>query len=91
MKIAIRNKETYVWLLLAALTFLSWWLVEGMSPSVDIEIEHVSIALLLLAFFKIRLVIMYFMEIGRSPIPLKLTFEIWLVAVCAMIIGMYLA
>ena len=44
---------------------------------------------MVLAFFKVRLVILYFMEIRTAPIPIRLAFEGWVAVVCVAIIAIY--
>ncbi|WP_404810245.1 cytochrome C oxidase subunit IV family protein [Zhongshania marina] len=73
-------------------TAASWLL--GASPvdlSSGITITGTTtIILILIAFFKVRLVIMHFMEIRTAPLPLKLLCEAWLFATPGVIIGIYL-
>ena len=45
--------------------------------------------LLILAFFKVRLVILYFMEIRIAPGPIRLVFGAWVIGVCASLIAIY--
>lgn len=89
MKTLIHTPVTYVWLILAVLTALSWVLADGIAPDPNAAHQWVTVALMILAFFKVRLVIMHFMEIATAPIPLRLVFEAWVVVVCAGILGLY--
>ena len=82
MQEIIRLRETQVWLLLAALTGLSWWLAAGDDVT--------AIGLILLAFFKTRLVLLHFMELRTAPMPLRAMFEAWVMVICAIVIGLYL-
>lgn len=86
----INTKVTYIWLLLAALTGISWLLADGYQPSNASQQLYVSCALLLLAFFKIRLVVMYFMEVIDAPWGLRGLFEAWVILVCSIMIFLYL-
>jgi Prokaryotic Cytochrome C oxidase subunit IV len=84
-----KSKETVVWMVLAGLTMVSW--IVGNKYGV-IEVEHykyMSGAMFVLAFFKIRLVIMHFMEIAHAPIPLKAIFEIWCGLFCVLLIVIF--
>jgi hypothetical protein len=80
----INHAVTRVWLLLAGLTGVSWWL------GAALDLRYATVTLLILAFFKVRLVIMYFMEVRAAPIALRLIFETWVVVVCAAVITIYL-
>jgi Prokaryotic Cytochrome C oxidase subunit IV len=65
-----------IWLLLVVLTLCSWGAFElgasrpGMSPALT------SAGLLLLAFFKLRLVLLHFMEAATAPVVLRVGLEI---------------
>lgn len=86
----LNNRVTYVWFFLATLTLLSWWLADGVEPSTLNGVKYLALGLLALAFFKIRLVIMYFMEIMNAPWPLRGLFEAWVVVVFAAMCFLYL-
>ena len=78
-----------VWLLLVMLTAISWYLSIDMTATNDGAHQVTSSVLLVLALFKVRLVIMHFMEIATAPVALRLLFDVWVVAVCSLLIGMY--
>ena len=86
----INSRVSYVWLFLAALTGATWLLGDGYNPERLDLFKVVTICLLILAFFKIRLVIIHFMEIGSAPMPLRLIFDAWVILVCVLLILMYL-
>lgn len=67
------SRETAVWLLLMALTFTSWAL--GSHAGVVNDRTWGVVMLLALAFFKVRLVIRYFMETRHAPPELKWSCE----------------
>jgi hypothetical protein len=46
---------------------------------------------LALAGWKVRLVLLDFMELRHAPWPLRIAFELWSVGVPALILGFYLA
>lgn len=48
-----------------------------------------TIAALVLAFFKVRLVIMYFMEVRADPLAFRMIFETWLLLLCGVLSWMY--
>jgi len=86
----LKNAVTRVWLLLAGLTGVSWWLGAGETIGTARSVELTTVGLLLLAFFKVRLVILYFMEIRTAPWILRCIFETWVVVVCLAVITIYL-
>jgi len=78
---------TTVWLALSVATGISWWLgtESSMTPR-----QLATVGLTLIAMIKVRLVILYFMEVRTAPLPLRLICETWVIAVGAVIIGFYL-
>jgi len=81
---------TYLWILLAGLTLLSWILADSFIPGADSDSQWPIIILILIAFFKVRVVVMHFMEVATAPIPLRATFEIWILTLCSAILLLYL-
>jgi hypothetical protein len=82
---------TYAWIILSAITVVSWWLSPAHGhggpavPSVGI-----TVAVILLAFIKGRMIIRYFMEVRTAPRWLKLTTDAWLTALWAGVLAIYL-
>ncbi len=86
----IKHPATLVWALLMAATALSWWLgADGVAVK-SASIPTLTVALMVIAFVKIRFVIHYFMEIRYAPLVLRLVCDAWVVGVCAAILGLYL-
>lgn len=74
---------TLVWLALMIATAASTWgLRGGLATSLV-----ASVAIMLIAGVKVRLVIIHFMELGHAPLPWRLFFEAWWVVVTAIIIA----
>ncbi|MFZ0832671.1 MAG: cytochrome C oxidase subunit IV family protein [Mycobacterium sp.] len=82
---------TYAWLILSAITVLSWWLApahaHGHAVGRSIPITVAAIAL---AIIKGRMIIRYFMEVRTAPRWLKLATDGWLVALGAGVLAVYL-
>lgn len=85
----IRTRATVVWIVLVLATLVSWALGtdHGFAHSSQ---EFASIALLVIAFIKVRFIGLYFMELKDSPAPLRAAFELYCVGICAMTIVMFL-
>jgi hypothetical protein len=49
-----------------------------------------TVAIVLIAAAKVRLVIWHFMEVRRAPLTLRLVCDGWLLAVTALIVTVYL-
>lgn len=89
MKSLFYSEVTGVWLLLTLLTGISWYLSGGSTPDNAGSYSYVTVGLFVLAFYKVRLVIMYFMEIATAPLPLRALFETWVLAVCGVVVTLY--
>jgi hypothetical protein len=52
--------------------------------------ELATLIVLIVAFVRVRIVGLYFMEIRRAPLALRVSFDAWCVVVCAGVVGIYL-
>jgi hypothetical protein len=83
------TRLTGVWLLLSALTVLSWWLGGGTHarPARDVV---VTFAVVGLGLVKVRLVVRHFMEVRTAPAWLRHGTDAWLVALGVSVLALYL-
>jgi Prokaryotic Cytochrome C oxidase subunit IV len=51
----------------------------------------VTVAVLVVAFIKVSLIGLYFMELRHAPPLLRSIFDVWYCAVCSAVVGIYLA
>lgn len=87
MRNLIFSKETVIWIVLMLISIFSW--IVGINHGMLFEKAFLeSAAILILAFFKVRLVIMHFMEVGHAPTTLKLSCEVWVFVSCIGLIIM---
>ena len=77
------NPFFLAWSFLTLATLLSW----GLEASVGDA--WVGTAVLLVAFFKARLVLMIFMEVGNAPAALRWCCEAWVIVACVAVISTY--
>jgi hypothetical protein len=84
----LRSNATYIWLLLMALTVMSWSLGSGHAFRTS---SHTIASLFILgvAVVKIRLVGLHFMELRGAPGYLRGAFEGFCMALFALLAGMY--
>lgn len=82
----LRKPATLIWAAMMLGTCAStWWLAK------DLVLPTIAtVAIVLIAVVKIRLVLIHFMELRTAPLAWRLVFEIWLVAVTCLIVGLYL-
>ncbi|MEA2170226.1 MAG: hypothetical protein QOF76_3526 [Solirubrobacteraceae bacterium] len=82
----LKNRTSIVWTFLIAITIVSWQL--GTHGS---DHKLATILVMSIAFIKVRLVGMYFMELRDAPTPLRMIFEGYCLVVGSAVIIMYLA
>lgn len=83
----IFHRATAVWLLLVGATGLSWEFGHGFGFGADIR--YGTVAVVIIAFIKLRIVFLEFMELRHAPWGLRLVFEAWTVVVCASVLLLY--
>ena len=86
----LARTTTYVWLILSAITVVSWWLAPGHPGGHAVASVPITVAVVLLGFVKGRMIIRYFMEVRTAPRWLKVTTDAWLIVLWAAILGIYL-
>lgn len=79
-------RPVFVWAILVTATLLSWFL-KGDAVSAHVG----ATAVILIAAFKINLVVAHFMELTWQPAPFRLVVSVWLALVTTIIIGGYWA
>jgi heme/copper-type cytochrome/quinol oxidase subunit 4 len=70
-----------IWVILVAITLLSWLAAEGQIAS-----RFVASAVIIIAAFKINLVVGHFMELKWRPRPFRIIVTGWLMIVTTIII-----
>lgn len=78
-----RKTVTIVWLALCALSIGALFVGTDAASISARYASYSAVAVLAISLFKVRLVILHFMEVAHAPLPLRLVFEGWLL--CAMI------
>lgn len=82
----LRQPTSRVWLVLMLATVLTTWVL-----SKDLFTARVgTVAIVVVAAYKVRLVLLHFMELRHAPLPLRVVFEGWVLLVTAGILGFYL-
>jgi len=85
---SLRIPITAVWMLLMGATGCSFWLSAGDGDGANAPVE---IGILLIAFIKVRLIIMHFMEMRKSPALMRWISDAWTILVCFFLIALYSA
>ena len=82
----ILSRRTLILFFLAGATLLSWEMGHGVGFS---DIRWASTCIIVLAFIKIRYVILEFMELRHSSMAARIVAEVWVVMVCLTLILLY--
>lgn len=80
------SNATLIWVILLLATGSSLAIAEFGPISSVLSPRLASAAILLVAFFKTRLVILHFMEVATAPIALRAVFEGWLLLTCCALL-----
>lgn len=86
MRELLLSRTTAIWFLLVAATLLSWEMGHGVGFQ---DLRHAGVAILIIAFIKVRFVVLEFMEVRHAPIVLRVLTEAWSVVVCALLVTMF--
>jgi len=82
---------TYAWIVLSAITIVSWWLAPGHTRGAAAAASvPITVVVVLLALIKGRIIIRYFMEVRTAPPWLKLFTDVWLTIFWAGVLAIYL-
>jgi heme/copper-type cytochrome/quinol oxidase subunit 4 len=76
---------TRAWGLLVLATVVVFALAENQAAA-----PLATIAIMLIAAFKLRLVFLYFMELTGDAMPWRMFAEVWMLVVTGVILGIYL-
>lgn len=87
MSALVRSNATTVWFVLSALTIVSWTL--GTDQGFGSHHTLASLAILVVAIFKVRLVGLYFMELRGAPRALRGLFEGYCLSTFALLTMMF--
>lgn len=83
------HRATAVWAVLVVATCVSWWV--GHDRLLGLGITGSSVAVLVLALVKVRLVGVHFMELRDAPRALRAGFEAYVIVLGGLLIGLFLA
>jgi hypothetical protein len=86
MQPLLRSRITWVWCGLAAATALSWEMGHGYGFQ---DPRQAGVAILVVAFLKVRFVILDFMEIRHAPRAMRVIAEVWVVSLCTALVVLF--
>jgi heme/copper-type cytochrome/quinol oxidase subunit 4 len=81
----LRKPVSIVWAALMLATYASTWLLSKNSVTPEVA----TVAIMVIAAVKVRLVMGHFMEVRRAPLALRFVCDGWLLAVTALILTVY--
>jgi hypothetical protein len=86
MSALLRTRVTLIWSVLIAATILSWEMGHGFG---SLDVRHAGVIIILVAFIKVRFVILDFMEIRNAPLYMRLVGEAWVVLLCSTLCALF--
>lgn len=87
----LRHRTTAVWAGLVAATLLAWWLsADHAFGDSDAARSLTTVAVLLVAFVKVRFVLRDFMELRSAPAILRRIGDAWVIGMPVALVAMYL-
>jgi hypothetical protein len=78
----------FVWMGLLLATWLSWTTSKHFALDSGL-LRRADIAIIVVAFIKVRFVGLEFMELRHAPLPARIAFELWVVALPSAIAYLY--
>lgn len=82
----LKRRSSIVWMaLLLATVTTTWWLSKDI-----VAAKIATIATFLIAAFKVRMVLLYFMELKEAPRMVRWIFDAWVLVATASVLGIYL-
>lgn len=87
MQVLLWSRTTLIWFVLVAATALSWEVGHGFGLH---GARQAGIAIIVVAFIKVRFVLLDFMEVRHAPLPMRAAAEVWVVGVCGVLVAMFL-
>jgi len=89
MKDVLISRATLIWLVLVCATAIS--LEIGHGGGGVFARRYAGAAIIVVAFVKVRFVILDFMEIRHAPLPMRIIAEGWVIVVCTALVTLFLA
>lgn len=81
------GRNTVVWIILVLFSFASFTVL----PSAWLHEDNhwTAIAVIAIAFFKVRMIGLEYMELRKAPLPLRLCYESWVITFTFLLIWLY--
>jgi hypothetical protein len=83
----MKDKLFFILVALLGLTIISWLSLNHLNLST----ETLGSFVLILAFLKLRLIVVHFMELPKTSKALRFIFESWIVLVAGITLALYLS
>ncbi|MCB5945558.1 cytochrome C oxidase subunit IV family protein [Acidocella sp. KAb 2-4] len=80
------GRITVIWLFLVSATLLSFGMGHGLGIR---DHRYASAAILIVAFIKVRFVILDFMELRHAPSVLRIVAELWVVLAATALVTLF--
>ena len=89
MSTIFTRNVTLIWFLLLGLTLASWYAADTAEIQNPDTARLIASGLLVLAYIKVRMVLMRFMEVRRALPLLRVAMEVWTLATTVLVLVLY--
>ena len=86
---ALKTRLSLVWLLLSAITVMSWWIGSRHGQPSFVSNAVISYSVILMAALKIRVIVSEFMEVRHAPPLLRYLMDAWLALLVLALLSIY--
>jgi heme/copper-type cytochrome/quinol oxidase subunit 4 len=86
LTVLLINRVTAVFLVLIGATIVSWVFSHGDG---FVEGRYAGLVVIVVAFIKIRLILLDFMDLRHAPPPMRIAMTAWIVVICAALCYLY--
>lgn len=83
----LKSRTTLIWIILVAATCVSLGLGHDMGNP---DVRAADVAVIVIAFVKVRFVILEFMEVRHAHRVMRVSVEVWAVTVCTVLVMLFL-
>ena len=91
MKVSLNGRLFIVWLILVSITLLYLWIDHSVDRSgALVASTAVTVAAIVLALVKVRIIMREFMEVRNAPPLLRRLTDFWVVLMAVALLGTYL-
>lgn len=89
MSMILKDRLTLTWLLLSAITAVSWWIGSRHGQHAFVANAAITYSVILMAALKIRFILAEFMDLRHAPPLLRRIADAWLALLVIGLLALY--